>query len=80
MKSQWPFFLKKSYSVFQYSRFPLKKKEKQENAEFVFQQKKPQLRREKEQCGESVEQTRHPEIRTVITELKALEKDLRQVN
>ncbi|GAB1295773.1 Ankyrin repeat domain 36 [Apodemus speciosus] len=60
-------------------RFPLKQDEKQENAEFMFQQKKRQLRRGKEQCAESVEQTRHPELRTVITELEALEKDLRQL-
>ncbi|XP_031195679.1 ankyrin repeat domain-containing protein 26-like isoform X4 [Mastomys coucha] len=59
--------------------FPLKQNEKQENGEFLFQQKKPQLRREKEQCGGSVEWTRHPEIRTVVAELKALEKDLRQL-
>ncbi|NP_076305.2 ankyrin repeat domain 36 isoform 2 [Mus musculus] len=59
-------------------RFPLKQDEKQENAELTFQQKKPQLQREKEQCGGSVEWTQHSEIRTVIAELKALEKDLRQ--
>lgn len=69
-----------SCNVFQYSRFPLKQDEKQENVEFMFPQKKPRLRREEEQHGGSVECTQRPEIRTVIAELKALEKDLRQVN
>ena len=69
-----------SCNLFQYSMFHLKQDEKQENAELTFQQKKPQLQREKEQCGGSVEWTQHSEIRTVIAELKALEKDLRQVN
>ncbi|XP_032772833.1 ankyrin repeat domain-containing protein 26-like [Rattus rattus] len=61
-------------------RFPLKQDEKQENVEFMFPQKKPRLRREEEQHGGSVERTQRPEIRTVISELKALEKDLRQLH
>nr|XP_038948774.1 ankyrin repeat domain 36 isoform X4 [Rattus norvegicus] len=60
-------------------RFPLKQDEKRENVEFMFPQKKPRLRREEEQHDGSVERTQRPEIRTVIAELKALEKDLRQL-
>lgn len=74
------FFLKMSCNIFQYSRFPLKQDEEQENAEFMFQQKKPQFQTEKEPCGGSVEWAQHLDISTVTTELKALERALRQVN
>ncbi|XP_076401975.1 uncharacterized protein LOC102922011 isoform X7 [Peromyscus maniculatus bairdii] len=60
-------------------RLPLKQDEKQENAESVFQQQKVQLSRKEEQYGENVEWTQHPEIRTVITDVKAIENDLRQL-
>ncbi|XP_055480022.1 ankyrin repeat domain-containing protein 26-like [Psammomys obesus] len=60
-------------------RFPLKQDEKQENAEFLFQQKKMQLKREKEQYGETVDWTQHPGIRTMVGEVKAIENDLRQL-
>ncbi|XP_076794301.1 uncharacterized protein LOC117712380 isoform X2 [Arvicanthis niloticus] len=60
-------------------RFPLKQDEEQENAEFMFQQKKPQFQTEKEPCGGSVEWAQHPDISTVNTELKALERALRQL-
>nr|XP_021488335.1 ankyrin repeat domain-containing protein 26-like [Meriones unguiculatus] len=61
-------------------RFPLKQDEKQENAEFLFQQKKMQLKREKEQHGEKVDWTQPPGIRTMVGEEKAVENDLRQLH
>lgn len=46
----------------------------------MFQQKKMQLSRNEEQYCENVEQTPHPEIGKMITDAKAIENDLRQVN
>ncbi|XP_059131330.1 LOW QUALITY PROTEIN: ankyrin repeat domain-containing protein 26-like [Peromyscus eremicus] len=60
-------------------RLPLKQDEKQENAESVFQQQRVRLSRKEEQYGENVEWTQYPEIRTVITDVKAIENDLRQL-
>lgn len=46
----------------------------------MFQQNKMQLGRNEEQYCENVEQTPHPEIGKMITDAKAIENDLRQVN
>ncbi|XP_040602563.1 ankyrin repeat domain-containing protein 30A-like [Mesocricetus auratus] len=53
--------------------------ETQENAESMFQQEKTQLSRIKEPRDKNAEWTQHPETRMVITDIKAAETGLRQL-